>query len=232
MKKTIVCLSVAAMAAVMTGCGGLATGLGGLATGSATTGTANSGTTNSNQTGGILGGIFGSSQTGSTIGNVLGSVLGLDKLTQQQLVGTWRYKGPGCAFTSDNALAKAGGEVAAAEVKEKLASQYDKLGLTSSNTYIVFGDNGQFEAKIAGKSLKGTYTYSEADGKLEMKALLLSLSGYAKKNSDGIAVLFESKKVLTLLQTLASISGNSTVSAIGDLSKNYDGVRVGFDLTK
>ena len=65
-----------------------------------------------------------------------------------------------------------------------------------------------------------------------MKTLFLSLSGYAKKNSDGIGVLFESKKILTLLQTLASVSGNTTLSTIGDLSKNYDGVRVGFDMTK
>lgn len=229
MKKTIMSLSMAAVAAVMTGCGGLAAGLPGTTNNSTTSNTT---TSNSSQTGGILGGIFGSSQTGSTIGNVLGSVLGLDKLKAEQLVGTWRYKGPGCAFTSDNALAKAGGEVAASEIKEKLAGQYSKLGLTSSNTYITFNSDNTFTAKIAGKTLNGTYTYNESDGQLELKALVLKLSGYAKKNSDGIGVLFESKKVLTLLQTLASLSGNSTLSTIGDLSKNYDGVRVGFDMTK
>lgn len=31
---------------------------------------------------------------------------------------------------------------------------------------------------------------------------------------------------------MASLSGNTTVSTIGDLSKNYDGVRIGFDLKK
>ena len=149
MKKTIVSLSVVAASAILTSCGGLgAAGQGSLANGNTgtTSGTTNSNnsssSSNSSQTGGILGGIFGSNGAGSTIGNVLGSVLGLDKLTTKQLVGTWHYKGPGCAFTSENALAKAGGEVAAAEVKEKLAAQYAKLGFTAANTLITFNEDG------------------------------------------------------------------------------------------
>lgn len=239
MKKSIIGMSIMACAAMATSCGTVASAaLGNIANGAtkgSTTSSSSSSTSsssNSSQTGGILGGIFGSSQTGSTIGNVLGSVLGLDKLSQKQLVGTWRYKGPGCAFTSENLLAKAGGEVAASEIKEKLATQYAKLGLSADNTYITFNSDNTYTACIAGKTVSGKYTYSEDDGKLEMKALLITLSGYAKKNSDGIGVLFESKKVLTLLQTLAAVSGNSTLSTIGDLSKNYDGVRVGFDMKK
>ena len=50
--------------------------------------------------------------------------------------------------------------------------------------------------------------------------------------TDDISVLFESKKVLTLFQTMAAVSGNSTAQVVGDISKNYDGVRVGFDLKK
>ena len=53
------------------------------------------------------------------MGNVLSSVLGIDRITQKNLIGTWKYKGPGCAFTSENTLAKAGGEIAATQVKER-----------------------------------------------------------------------------------------------------------------
>lgn len=166
MKKTIVSLSVVAASALLASCGGLgAAGLGTPANGAlggATSGTTNSNnsssSSNSSQTGGILGGIFGSNGAGSTLGNVLGSVLGLDKLTTKQLVGTWHYKGPGCAFTSENALAKAGGEVAAAEVKEKLAAQYAKLGFTAANTSISFNEDGTFNAHIDGKALNGKHT--------------------------------------------------------------------------
>ena len=46
-------------------------------------------------------------------------------------MGTWSYQAPECQFESDQLLAKAGGEVAAKEVEEKLQTIYDKIGLTS-----------------------------------------------------------------------------------------------------
>ena len=53
-----------------------------------------------------------------------------------------------------------------------------------------------------------------------------------KKETNGISVLFESKKLLSLVQTLSSLSGSSQLSTIVEISKNYDGVRIGFDLKK
>ena len=38
--------------------------------------------------------------SGGTLANVFTSVIGLDKVTEKGLVGTWKYEGPGCAFTS------------------------------------------------------------------------------------------------------------------------------------
>ena len=188
-------------------------------------------TSSSNNSGtSVLGSILGSATNGETIGNVLGSVIGLNKVTSRQLPGTWHYSGPGCAFTSDNALASAGGEVAATEIKQKLKTLYSKSGLTSSNTSITFDKNGNFSAIIDGKSWQGTYTFREKTQQIKLHGLLLSLTGYTKRNVNGISVLFESKKLLTLLQTLSAFSGSQTLETVGDISKNYNDVRIGFDL--
>ncbi len=192
----------------------------------------NASSTASNAGTSILGEVLGAATNGNTIGNILGSVLGTNKVTASGLVGSWKYSGPGCAFTSENALANAGGEVAATEIKNKLKTQYSKLGFKSSNTYITFNSDKTFSAKIDGKSWQGTYTFNESTQQVKLTGLLLNITGYTKRNTNGISVLFESKKLLTLIQTLASVSGNSTVSSIGELSKNYDGVRLGFDMTK
>ncbi len=204
------------------------TGCGNLGLGSGTTGNGQSGSV----LGDILGGVLGSVTNGETIGNVLGSVIGLDKPKQADLIGTWKYRQPGVAFTSENLLAKAGGEVAATQAKEKLASVYQSVGIKSSNTAIQFNNDGTFAAVVCGKSLSGSYTYDEKECKITMKTLLFSLPAYAKRTSVGLSVLFESKKLLTLLQTVATLSGNSTLGTIGDLSKNYDGLRMGFDMNK
>lgn len=232
MKKFLVSVAVAISAVLFSSCGGVG---GGANSSSSTSSSVSSSTTTSSSaaTGGsVLGSILGATANGETLGNVLSSVLGIDRITQKNLIGTWKYKGPGCAFTSENTLAKAGGEIAATQVKEKMASQYSKLGFSSSNTYITFDNNGSFSAKLDGKSIVGKYSYNENTGEVQLSTLLLNATGHIKRNTDGIGLLFESKKVLTLIQTLASMSSNETVNAIGNISKNYDGVRVGFDLTK
>jgi hypothetical protein len=203
-----------------------------LAASCGTLGTGVSNGTTGSSTGNVLGSVIGAMSNGEAIGNVLSSVIGLNQLSQSQLIGTWRYNGPGCAFTSDNLLAKAGGEVAATQIEQKLEQQYAKLGFSSSNTYITFNQDGTFASKIGGKSFSGNYTYDAGTGALNLKGLLLSLNGYATRNGSGISVLFESKKLLSLLQTMAALSGNSTLSTIGEVSKNYDGARLGFDMSR
>ena len=43
---------------------------------------------------------------------------------------------------------------------------------------------------------------------------------------------FESKKLLNILQVAGAMSGNANLQTITDLSKNYDGVRLGFEMYK
>ena len=173
-----------------------------------------------------------SGSTGEAVGNLITSVLGLDKMTKQQLIGTWRYNQPGCAFTSKDLLSQAGGEVVASQIKQKLQSSYQSVGLSSANTQMTFNNDGTFTATICGKKISGKYTYDEANYKLTMQTLLFSFNAYTKRNVNGIAILFEASKLLSLMQTLSALSGNQTLSTIGDLSKSYDGLRVGFDMTK
>ena len=191
---------------------------------------------------GILGGLLGggtstsgssSSTAGSIINGILNNVIGGGTFKQEDLcASTWKYSKPGCAFTSENLLAKAGGEIAANKIESQLTTYYKKAGFSSSNTYVKFNTDGSFESKIDGKSWKGTYTFDEKTHAVNMKGLLLSISGYATKTTSGISLLFESKKLLTLVQTLTALSGNSTLSTIGNITKNYDGVRVGFEMVK
>lgn len=170
-------------------------------------------------------------QNGSVI-NAITSVIGLDKVSAQNLIGTWTYSGPGCAFTSENLLAKAGGEVAAAQIEEKIRPYYDQVGISASNTQITFNQDGTFSSRIAGTNFSGTYTFNEASQQIKLKGMLLSITCYTKREINGISILFEAKKLLTVLQTMSALSGNTNLQTIGDLSKQYDGVRVGFDMKR
>ena len=170
--------------------------------------------------------------SGGTLANAFTSVIGLDKVTKSGMVGTWHYDSPGCAFTSENLLAKAGGEVAATKIEQEVAPYFQKVGINAQNTTVTFNEDGTFSATIAGKQFGGTWTIDESTAKVTMKGLLLSINCYAKREYSGISLLFESKKLLNILQVMAAMSGNDTAQKNGELSKNNDGVRLGFDMKK
>lgn len=217
------------------------------ATSSAASSTPTSATTNSGYSAGsvvagVLGGLLGggtttgSSSTGSSIiSGILNNVIGSATFSQADLCAhTWKYSKPGCAFTSENLLAKAGGEIAASKIEEDLSKYYSKFGFSNSNTYFTFKTDGTFAAKIDGKSWNGTYTFDEKTHAIQLKGLLLSASGFATRTANGISLLFEQKKLLTLVKTLSklNLTGSTTMSAVSSIVDNYDGVRIGFEMTK
>ena len=204
--------------------------------------TTNSGYSAGSVVAGVLGGLLGggtttgSSSTGSSIINgILNNVIGSATFSQADLCAhTWKYSKPGCAFTSENLLAKAGGEIAANKIEENLSTYYNKFGFSKSNTYFTFKTDGTFAAKIDGKAWNGTYTFDEKTHAIQLKGLLLSASGFATRTANGISLLFEQKKLLTLVKTLSklNLTGSTTMSAVSSIVDNYDGVRIGFEMTK
>ena len=210
-------------------------------TSTSTSATTNSGYSAGSVVAGVLGGLLGggtttgSSSTGSIINGILNKVIGSATFSQADLCAhTWKYSKPGCAFTSENLLAKAGGEIAASKVEEDLSKYYSKFGFSKSNTYFSFKTDGTFAAKIDGKSWNGTYTFDEKTHAIQLKGLLLSASGFATRTANGISLLFEQKKLLTLIKTLSklNLTGSTTMSAVSSIVDNYDGVRIGFEMTK
>ena len=124
-------------------------------TSTSTSATTNSGYSAGSVVAGVLGGLLGGgTTTGSSIINgILNNVIGSATFSQADLCAhTWKYSKPGCAFTSENLLAKAGGEIAASKVEEDLSKYYSKFGFSKSNTYFTFKTDSTFAAKIDGKS--------------------------------------------------------------------------------
>lgn len=180
--------------------------------------------------GGVLGGVLGTLGSQNTIDGLLGLVIGSVKIQESELYGAWYYTEPTCAFTSENLLAKAGGAVAAQNCKEKLIPVYNSVGINSQNTQFQFTQDHQFAGKVKGIPLSGTYTYDASSGTLRLQTMLFSTNAYLTRTSHGMGLTFESKNLLKVLQAAAALSGNSTLQTVGELSKQYEGVRLGFDI--
>ncbi|MDY2591796.1 MAG: DUF4923 family protein [Sodaliphilus sp.] len=194
-------------------------------------GMTNPGVNGGSQMGGTTTNNSGSSIGSNALGGLLDLVVGSVKLSQADIIGKWSYVEPACAFTSENLLAKAGGSVAAKTVNEKLLPVYKSLHISSGNTQLTFNENGQFTGKIGGFPMSGTYTFDATNGLVKMKSLT-TFTAHLTRSTHGMNFTFESKKILTLLQTVSALSGNATLSTIGDISKQFSGVRLGFAMKK
>ena len=196
----------------------------------ATGGTGTTGTTGTTATTDALGAILGS---------LLGSIL-TSSLTEQTIVGSWTYQAPEVRFESENLLAKAGGEVAAATIEQKLNTYHTKVGLTKGVTTYTFNADKTFAISTGGKIIaSGTYTFTPEKNTLKMQGSLGIFNQSCIVGMDGtnLCLMYDADKLLSMVNTVSSTLGkssnNTTVSSIATLlGSNYKGMKLGFQLSK
>jgi hypothetical protein len=207
MKKTILTLT-AAMTLVLSSC--LTTGLG------TTSGT--------NQTSSVLGSVLS-----SVLANVLFGGMTLD---QSSLLGSWNYNAPKAAFTTEQALTKAGGTATVANLASSLANNYNNIGINRSNTSFSFLAGNKFSAKVNGIPFSGTYTYNPQNGEIALKTATETIKANVTKTEKGMGLMFDSVQMANILQKEGKVSNTAAVQAVSKLAKSANGARVGFELTK
>lgn len=173
----------------------------------------------------------------SKLGTVANNVLGSGKVTIADIEGQWAYVEPAVEFKSENMLKKAGGSVASTTVVDKLRPYYSKVGL--DNMTLDVDSVGNFKMAVKKISFSGTVTERENAGEFlfSFKAMgkinTGSLEAYISKTALGqIKVTFDISKLITLINTMASLTGNSSMKTASAMLNSYDGLTAGFVLKK
>jgi hypothetical protein len=176
------------------------------------------------------------SNTGST-SDVLGSVLGavLSNVLfggQSGILGNWNYTAPSTAFTTQQSLTRAGGNAAVANINSSLASNFNSIGINSSNTSFSFLSDNKFSAKVNGIPFSGTYAYNPQNGEIALKTSTETIKGNVIKTQKGMGLMFNATQMANLLQKEGKVSNTAAVQAVSKLAQSANGARVGFELTK
>lgn len=175
---------------------------------------------------------------GSTdIGSIVGNVLSSGNIEVSDLVGHWSYSAPAVTFKSDNLLQKAGGAAAAATITSKLEPIYSKTGIDKLDLNIAA--DSTFEMKVRGITLKGSiskntdeasqanFIFNFTAGKIKIG----KINAYVEKNPlGGIKLMFDVTKLIELVKTVGSVTGNSTINTLSKALSSYDGLCAGFEL--
>ncbi len=193
----------------------------------------------------LLMGLFGfglsevSAQDLKSILSGVAKVVG-NKVTgsENSIEGTWTFVGPDCKFESDNLLAKAGGEVAAKKVEDKMGGILSTLGFKEGTTY-TFKADSTYTSVVGGRTTNGTYSYNAETNELTLKTRLgIKVNMIASKGltGDKLSLFFKADKVMSLAQSIlgkvSSASSNSAVGTANSLMNEYDGLLLGFEMKK
>ena len=156
-----------------------------------------------------------------------------NKVTEKSnsIEGTWTFVGPDCKFESDNLLAKAGGEVAAKKVEDKMSGILSTLGFKEGTTY-TFNADSTYTCQLGSRTTSGTYEVNDAT--LSLKKLnFTTLKTNAKVSGSELQLAVQADKILTLVSSLSNLSGsNSMLSTVTNFMKGYDGMQVGVKFKK
>lgn len=169
----------------------------------------------------------------SILTGVAKAVVGDKATTASSIIGTWTYAAPECQFKSENLLSKAGGEVAAKEVEEKMQTVYDKIGM--SGCQYTFNEDGTYSYTIKNRTINGTYTFNDTDKTVIMKGKLgIKTVAYVTVTGNDMSLVFNADKLMSVLKTITGVASkvNSTAATINSVADTYDGLMLGFELKK
>lgn len=222
MKKKICVVAMAVIALTFSSCSSV--GSGNSAAGSLGSSILTSALTNGS---GSTGSALASTGTG-ILGSLLSSVLG-GKTTTNSLYGTWTYSQPSVKFESENVLSKIGGNLMSSKIESALQKQLTNIGFTSGKSTITFNQDGSFVMTLSKKSYNGTYTYNSSTNTMTLKGAfgLTSLNCTTTVSMGTLYMLFDADKLFSAVSKVGSL--NSTLSG---LLSNYNGMKMGWEMTK
>lgn len=178
--------------------------------------------------------LFKKATESETLKNVVEAVAGTT--LPVDIKGTWTYSGTAVKLESEDLLKSTAASLAADQIENKLDEYVAKIGVKAGTFSFTFNEDLTFAAKVKGKTFNGTYAVSE-----DYKTLTLQFGKFfsAKPFSASISatsskldLLFEADRLLDLIGRLTSSSSNSTLSMIGNVANQYDGMKLGLELQK
>lgn len=177
----------------------------------------------------ILGGASGA------LGNIVEGIFSKSDLTVEDIAGQWTADGSAVSFKSDDLLKKAGGIAAAGVVESKLDEYYKKYGL--NNLVFTVENDGTFTMAIKKVTLKGTIAVKEKGVfTLTFTAFgtmgLGSMDAYVEKTGNSLNLMFDADKIKKIITIAATLSGSKLASTADTLFNQYDGICMGFKMTK
>lgn len=170
--------------------------------------------------------------------DVVGSVVEQLDVIPKNIEGNWEFSGSAVKFTGDNVLMNAASELAAGKVEDQLNEYLQKVGIRQGLFSYVFNADGTFTTTFNKMNFSGQYTFSQEEGTIELdygkneKLKGVSLKTDVSVSLNSMQLLFNADKLLDFISKITVTVGDSKIGALASLIDQYDGLKIGFELSR
>ncbi|MCD7720731.1 MAG: DUF4923 family protein [Prevotellaceae bacterium] len=173
-----------------------------------------------------------SSGLSNLVTGIVSNLLGANKLTVDNLVGTWDYTEPCIVMESDNVLSKIGGDVASSKMEDKLDEFLQKVGFKAGDVVLQLDEDKTGSITIGGKKINVSWDVDESN--VIFTILKKDLSINADISNGSLQLAMSMDKMLDLLEAVCSGVSNiaSSASILTNLLSKYDGLYLGLKFSK
>ncbi len=172
------------------------------------------------------------------IKEAVGSVVEQLDIIPENITGDWEYAGTAVKFTGDNVLMNAASELAASQVENKLDEYLQAIGVKGGAFGYTFNADSTFTTTFNKLKFPGSYSFSPEEDTIELdygktgKLKGITMKTAVTVSTGSMELLFNADKLLEFIGKLASSAEDSKLGAIGSLVSQYDGMKIGFELTR
>ena len=152
--------------------------------------------------------------------SVVESVVDQLDVIPKNIEGNWTFSGSAVKFTGDNMLMNAASELAVGKVEDTL------------------NEDGTFSTSFNQAKFPGQYTFSQQEKTLELdygkneKLKGIALKTNVSVGTSTMQLLFNADKLLEFISKITSSVGDFKLGALTSLLDQYDGMQIGFELTR
>ncbi len=170
--------------------------------------------------------------------DVVTSVTGGITISPSTLAGSWDYVKPAIKLYGGDALSNASGALLVSQVEPKITEMCAKVGIAPGMFFFTFTQDGNFVCSVKGIELKGKYTTNSEAATVTLNFSVANtikvgtLTSQAVIDTRSLSLLFEADAILDLVNKLSEGLNNESVKAVASLLKNYEGLRLGFELSR
>lgn len=178
------------------------------------------------------GSLLGSDNAANAVTNIVTNLLGNEKLSEQNLVGTWIYEEPCVVLESQDILGKLGSTLITNKIIAQETKALQKIGFTKGKVVLTLNQDKSGSIKVGQRTTPLSWNVSSSN--LTLTILTRDIKINAKLKTNNLQLAMNADKLLSLVSAAATGAAkvNNNFGVISTLLNKYNGLYLGLKFKK